>query len=75
MQKKRDDEPIRSQHFVWRLFQRDGVFYADGRTNKPNLGKHSLNTRNRQEAMDRLRELDVRMAVKLGRVSARSITP
>jgi integrase len=68
-------EPIRCPFFVWRFFQRDRVFYADGRGNKPNLGKHSLNTRNRQEAMDRLSELDLRMAVKLGRVPATSLTP
>jgi hypothetical protein len=68
--KKRDHEPIRCQHFAWRLFERDGVFYADGRTNEPNLGKHSLNTRNRQQARDRLSKLDLSMAVKLGRAPA-----
>jgi len=31
------------------------------------VGKHSLNTRDRQEALDRLTELDLRMAIKLGR--------
>jgi hypothetical protein len=47
------------------MFQRDGVWYADGRHNQPNLGKNSLGTRDRAEALDVLRELDRRKAVEL----------
>jgi integrase len=67
--------PIRCEYFAWRLFQRDGVFYADGRSNRPSTGKHSLNTRNRQEALSRLRELDLRKAAEIGRVKATSNPP
>ena len=34
--------PIQCQYFTWHLRQRDGVYYGDGRANKPSLGKHSL---------------------------------
>ena len=70
---KKSREPIKCEFFNWRMFERDGVFYADGRSNEPNVGKHSLNTRNREEAMERLKKLDFRMAVKLGRASASPI--
>lgn len=57
---------IQCEHFTWRLFTRDGVFYADGRGGKYNLGKHSLGTREREEASRRLRRLDLKMAIDLG---------
>ncbi|PQO41787.1 hypothetical protein C5Y96_00410 [Blastopirellula marina] len=53
-------------HFQWRLFQRDGVYYADGRSNQPDLGKHSLATRIKSEATGRLKLLDHRMALANG---------
>ncbi|MCU1276414.1 MAG: hypothetical protein JWO48_3845 [Bryobacterales bacterium] len=56
---------ILCQFFSWNLFERDGVFYADGRHNHLNLGKHSLGTRDRVEALKRLRELDRRKALEL----------
>jgi integrase len=59
--------PIQCQYFIWHLRQRDGVFYADGRSNRPSLGKHSLGTRERDDAMDRLRQLDLQKAIELGR--------
>ncbi len=58
---------INGEYFVWRLFNRDGVFYADGRGNQPSIGKHSLNTRDRPEALERLRQLDRLKAVELGK--------
>ncbi len=58
------------RHFTWRLFSREGVFYADGRSGKFNLGKHSLGTRNREEALQRLHQLDNHQAVELGMVEA-----
>jgi integrase len=58
--------PIVCEHFTWKLFCRDGVFYADGRGTQRNLGKHSLATKDREEALKRLKALDRRMAVKLG---------
>lgn len=49
---------IQCEFFRWKLFQRDGVWYADGRGNRPSLGKPSLNTRDKQEAERRLGLLD-----------------
>lgn len=60
---------INCEYYGWRLFRRDGVYYADGRTNRPKLGKHSLGTRDAQEARQRLRQLDRRMAVEHGLVN------
>jgi hypothetical protein len=54
MPKKRKNELIRCRHFAWRLGVRDGVYYADGRSNKPNAGRHSLGCRTNSEAMERL---------------------
>ncbi|MFO0935510.1 MAG: site-specific integrase [Gemmataceae bacterium] len=58
---------INCQYFCWLLGNRDGVFFADGRGNSPNLGRHSLGTRVRSEALLALRQLDLTQAVKLGR--------
>jgi integrase len=49
---------------------RDGVYYADGRGNKPSLGKHSLNTRDHTTAIERLRQLDYQKAVAAGKAKA-----
>lgn len=45
---------------------RDGVYYADGRGGKYHLGKYSLATRDREEALERLRQLDHQKAIELG---------
>lgn len=52
-------------HFVWNLFNRYGVYYADGRRNSPSLGKHSLGTRDHGRAMEMVRALDRRKAIEL----------
>ena len=62
------------QFFTWRLLLRDGVYYADGRGCKFDLGKHSLGTRNHKEAVARLRQLDQRKAFELGMTDAKSDT-
>lgn len=66
MPRKPSRSPIVCEFFTWRLLQRDSVYYADGRTGKYNLGKHSLGTRDLEEAMNQLRTLDRRKAVELG---------
>ena len=63
MPRKPHQQPVVCEFFTWRLFQRDGVFYADGRTERANLGKHSLGTRDPKEALDNLRRLDRQLAV------------
>lgn len=54
------------QYFRWRLFQRNEVWYADGRFGDSQLGKHSLGTRNRAEAGAALQKLDYLKAVEQG---------
>jgi len=66
MPKKRSKERIVGQHFIWLLGQRGGLFTADGRSNKPSVGRHSLGTTNYQEAIASVQRLDLVMAVKLG---------
>ncbi len=66
MPRKPDRKPVSCEFFTWRVFQRNGVWYADGRGGEFNLGKHSLNTRDREEALSNLRLLDRKKAVKLG---------
>lgn len=67
MPKPRVNEEIRMPFFVWRLTQRNSVYTADGRSNTPSVGRHSLGTRNRPEALELLKQLDARMAVQHGR--------
>lgn len=48
---------VKCAFFSWKLFQRSGVFYADGRGGEHDLGKHSLGTRDRADALANLRRL------------------
>lgn len=70
MPRKPQYEPISCQYFTWRVFQRYGVWYADGSSTEVDLGKHSLGTRDRQIALAELRELDVKIAVDQGLAQA-----
>lgn len=72
MPRKPENSPLVCEHFTWRLMVRSGVYYADGRGGKNDLGKHSLGTRDREEALDRLRQLDRQKAVELGLADAKS---
>lgn len=66
MPAKRKKERVTGAYFVWLLGQRGGVYYADGRSNKANAGRHSLGSRDRAEALDALKQLDLVRAVELG---------
>jgi len=70
MARKPKKEQSIQDHFTWLLGQRNGVYFADGRGNTPPLGRHSLGTRDRDEAIRQLRQLDLTMAVKYGRADA-----
>jgi integrase len=73
---RRPKEPaIVCEYFAWRLFRRQGVYYADGRSRADDLGKHSLSTRDRNEALENLRALDREMAVRRGRLAPEKTTP
>jgi integrase len=63
----RKKERIVGRYFSWLIGKRNDVFVADGRANHPNdLGRHSLGTRDRQQAMERLARLDLIKGVELG---------
>jgi integrase len=74
MPAKRKKERIVGTYFVWLLGQRDGVYYADGRSNRPSAGRHSLGTRDHAEAVEALKQLDLVQAVALGRANAALLT-
>ena len=69
MPKPRKNEVVRCAYFVWRLVNRSGSWYADGRSNTPDAGRHSLGTKDRQEALKMLTELDRVRAEDLGLIS------
>ena len=66
MPKKRKYERVIANYFTWIVGSRSGVFYADGRSNAVSAGRHSLGTKDHDEAMLQLRELDRVCAVRLG---------
>ncbi len=66
MPKKRNKERIVCQYFTWLLGERNGVFFADGRSNRVNAGRHSLGTRDQGQALENLKQLDRVRAVELG---------
>lgn len=53
-------------NYNWSVFQRRQMYYADGRSNSPDLGRHSLGTRNRAEANQQLHLLDRKLAIENG---------
>jgi integrase len=67
MPAKRKKERILATHFVWLLGQRSGVYYADGRSNRPSAGRHSLGTKEYEQAREALKRLDLVQAVALGK--------
>lgn len=62
----RKNEVIKCKHFTWKLVKRNGVYYADGRTNTPNIGRHSLGVRTHTEAIRLLADLDIVRAADFG---------
>src|SRR5262245_39347573 len=69
MPKPRKSDLIQCVHFLWRLFCRDGWWYADGRSNQRDVGRHSLGTDDKDEARRLLMELDTQRAVELGLIA------
>lgn len=66
MPKKTKYEHVTGQYFTWRLYMRpSGVWYADGRTNDLDPGRHSLGTKDLTEALEAVRQLDLVKAVDL----------
>jgi integrase len=63
---------VQQQYFCWRLGKRNGIYFADGRSNPTNVGRHSLGVRDRAEALTLLPRLDAKKAVEYG-LAPRSI--
>lgn len=70
MPRRSNKERVTGQYFVWLVGTRGGVYYADGRSNTRDLGRHSLGTHDRAEALDRVRRLDLVKAVEVGAADA-----
>lgn len=72
MPRKPKNAPILCEHFTWYLRRKpSGVYFADGRINSNyKLGKPSLGTRNREEALRRLHDLDRKLAVAHGLIES-----
>lgn len=66
MPRKTKYETIQCRHFRWIVRRRSGVYQADGRSNRPNPGRHSLGTKDRSAALNLLEQLDRTKAVELG---------
>ncbi len=75
MPRKPVHPPIACEFFKWNLFRRAGTFYADARGGKHKLGKHSLGTRDPDEAITRLKALDMHLAIQLGLAKPESAMP
>lgn len=72
---RKSKETVACQYYVWNIFIRAGVAYADGRRNTPNLGKHSLGVRydNKGAVTKALRDLDLQMAIDHGLVEPENV--
>jgi integrase len=67
MARKPKKERVSGQFFTWLVGTRsNAIFYADGRGNPQDVGRHSLGTRDRQEALEQLRRLDLVKATEHG---------
>jgi integrase len=76
MPPKSDPEQFECQFFLWPIYQRtNGVWYADGRSNGAGIKRTSLGTKNKQEAVANLHQLDRLQAENLGLTPRSSSCP
>ncbi|HEX6986539.1 MAG TPA: site-specific integrase [Planctomycetaceae bacterium] len=73
MPRKAKKEKIPCLHFTWLLGRRGETWTADGRSNPVDLGRHSLGTKDRDEALRQLAALDLGMAVEHGYADASAL--
>jgi integrase len=67
MSNRAKNELIKCQHFSWRIRRRsNGLWLADGRSNQIDVGRHSLGTSDRTEAIKLLSKLDAIVAADRG---------
>ena len=65
MPRKRTNDLVQCRYFRWLLSQRGEMWHADGRSNEHDAGRHSLGTRDRDDALQLLHDLDATVAVNL----------
>lgn len=70
---KKNSIEVHGRYFRWRLSKRKGVWQADGRGNHTNAGRHSLDTRDQEQALQYVHDLDVRIAVDFGIADRRQL--
>lgn len=73
MPRKRTNELVQGRHFRWRIYQRGGMWQADGRSNAQDVGRHSLGTDDRSTALQLVHDLDATIAVQLGKAPRSAI--
>ena len=74
MVRRKTHPKIACDFFVWIMRQENGVWQADGRSNKPSPGRHSLGTRDYEEALVTLKQLDLVKAVEAGIADPSALT-
>jgi len=74
MPKKRLADFITAKFYKWRVKRRGRVFVADGRSNTPSLGRHSLDTDDYNTALESLKKLDLLCAIKQGKALPQEAT-
>src|SRR6266480_3714425 len=67
MPAKRKKERVIGRFFTWLIGNRNGFYFADGRSNTQGAGRHSLGTKDKTEAFKLLERLDLVKAVEHGR--------
>jgi site-specific recombinase XerD len=76
MPQNSNPEQFQCQFFLWPIYQRkNGVWYADDRSNGAGIKRTSLGTKNKQEAIANLHQLDRVQAENLGLTPRSSSRP
>jgi integrase len=75
MPKRRKHERYAGKYFTWTILTRDDVYWADGRSNSVNAGRHSLGTKDRAEALELLPRLDLTIAIENGLAQPEALAP
>lgn len=73
---KKQTHKIECRFFKWQIYLRQpsGMWYADGRSNDIDLGRHSVGTRSLQDAKDLIHDLDLVQAVKFKKAHPRLLS-
>jgi len=69
MPKKRLADLVTARYYKWRIYRRGKKYFADGRSNNPPLGRFSLGSDIKKDALDALVELDMLSAVQNGKAA------